>query len=263
MDDLIVLAVGAGVLGLLLGSFANVFIYRWPKGESVITPRSRCPNCKMQVAWYDNIPVISWIILRGKCRGCTQRISIRYPLVELLTGILFFFVVQRYGVSWFTLEALVLVFGLVVISFVDLDTFLIPDIFSLGGLALGLAGAALNPEREFMDAFGGALVGGGFLWLTAYTYWLVRKEEGMGGGDIKLLAWLGAVLGWTAVPFIILVSSVLGSLVGLSIVVANKGNMKTVIPFGPYIAIAGVLFLLGGDKLSEWYLAAFFPWLTG
>lgn len=248
------------ILGLLFGSFANVVILRLPQEQSVIRPRSRCPKCKNPIAFYDNIPVLSWLLLRGKCRKCENRISARYPLVELVTAVLFWALFLKFGWSYTLLEFLILGFGLVVISFIDLDHQIIPDSFSLSGIALGLVGASLNPEREFYSAVAGVLVGGGFLWLVAYTYWVIRNEEGMGGGDIKLLAWLGAYLGWVSIPFIILVSSVLGSIVGLALIKKGEG-LKAAIPFGPFLVAGALIYIFGGNQVALWYLQLFFPWV--
>jgi leader peptidase (prepilin peptidase)/N-methyltransferase len=249
------------VIGLLLGSFANVVIVRLPKEESVIHPRSHCTKCNRPIAFYDNIPVFSWLLLRGKCRHCKASISIRYPLVELLVGVLFAAAYLKMGLSWTFLEYLILIFGLVIISFIDIDHYIIPDSFSLGGIVLGLAGSFLNPEREVMPSVYGVLLGGGFLWLIAYLYILIRKTDGMGGGDIKLLAWIGAVLEWQSIPFIILVSSVIGSIVGIYMAARQKSGMKTVLPFGPFIAMAALVYILGGKGWAMDYLQLFFPWL--
>lgn len=249
----------ASLYGLLLGSFANVVIYRLPKGESVVRPRSRCPKCGTQVAWYDNIPVLSWILLKAKCRKCAAPISWRYPLVELITGGLFAAIVWRYGISWLTLEYLIFAWSLVVVSFIDIDLMILPDVFTLSGIVIGLAGALLNPEREFWPAFAGVLMGGGFLWLIAYLYLLLRKQEGMGGGDIKLLAWIGAILGWTAIPFVILVASIVGSVLGLGLALNSKAGLKSVIPFGPYLAFAAIVYILGGEDVGRWYISLFIP----
>ncbi len=247
------------LLGLLLGSFANVIIYRLPQGKSIVSPRSACPQCGKPVSWYDNIPVLSWLILRGKCRHCCKAISIRYPLVELLMGFLFFAVAYRFGMTWTTLEYLILMFGLVTVSFIDMDHMILPDSFTLSGVVIGLVGAALSPEREFMSALYGVLLGGGFLWAVAYFYFALRNQEGMGGGDIKLLAWLGAVLSWTSVPFIILSSSVIGSVAGLIMALFKDSKLKTTIPFGPYLALGAILYIFVGDELTNWYLDLFIP----
>jgi leader peptidase (prepilin peptidase)/N-methyltransferase len=230
-----------------------------PKGESVVTPRSRCPKCSSLIAWYDNVPVLSWLILRGRCRKCKTPISPRYALVELLTGLVFAGLFYKFGYSWSTLEYLVFAWSLIVCSFIDVDHMILPDVFTLSGIVIGLLGAALNPERQFLPALAGVLMGGGFLWMIAYSYLLLRKEEGMGGGDIKLLAWIGAVLGWTSVPFVILAASVLGSIVGILLAFRSKAGLKSVIPFGPYLAFAALLYLFGGAVIGAWYIGLFLP----
>ncbi len=250
------------LVGACLGSFANVIIYRWPLGESFVQPRSRCSSCKKPVAWRDNIPLLSWLLLRGRCRYCQASFSVRYFMVELLMGVLFVISYKFIGLHWYLLEVLIFIFGIVTASFIDFDHFLLPDFITLSGIAVGLLGALLNPERQFVDALIGVVMGGGFLWATAYIYFLVRKEEGMGGGDIKLLAWIGAILGWKAIPFVIISSSLLGSVVGLLLASRSKSGMKTMIPFGPYLAIGGVLFLFGGESLGLWYLQIFLPALN-
>ncbi len=247
------------VFGALLGSFGNVVIYRLPKGLSVVRPRSHCQSCLKQVAWYDNIPIVSWLILGGKCRHCKVRFSFRYPFVEFLTASLFCAAFLQYGLSWTLLEYLVFIFGLVVCTFIDFDHMILPDEFTISGVALGLVGAWLNPERSFLESLIGVLVGGGFLWLIAFLYFQLTKNEGMGGGDIKLLAWIGAILGWKAVPFVIMVSALTGSAVGISIALRTKGGLKTAIPFGPYLALAALVFVLGGQTLALGYFNFFLP----
>lgn len=211
------------------------------------------------IAWYDNIPIFSWFILKGKCRHCGAKYSFRYVAVELMMAVAFPLVYYFVGWNWTLLEYLILTFGLITVSFIDLDHFLLPDKFTLPGIVIGLLGAALNPERDFMDGILGVVVGGGFLWAIAYFYFAIRKEEGMGGGDIKLLGWIGAVLGWKAIPFVIISSSLIGSVIGLAIASRSQKGMKTVIPFGPYLALGAVLYILGGESLAHWYLGLFLP----
>lgn len=258
-DTDLIFAVFAFVLGALWGSFGNVVILRQPKGESVVKPRSRCGYCSTPIKWYDNVPILAWFWLRGKCRACGQKFSFRYPLVEFITACLFLAVFLKFGWSWYTLELLYFVWALVVCSVIDLDHMILPDVFTLSGIVMGLAGAALNPERDFPGALAGMLMGGGFLWAIAYLYYVLRKEEGMGGGDIKLLAWIGAVLGWTSIPFVIMVSSIIGSIVGLALAFRSQTGLKSVIPFGPYLAGAAILYLLGGEELGRWYISLFLP----
>lgn len=249
------------IFGAIFGSFANVIIFRLPKEESIVKPRSYCYSCKTPIKWYDNIPILSWFILRGKCRHCGAKFSFRYPLVEIITGILFALSYHYAGWTWSLLEYLIFIFGLVVCTFIDLDHMILPDEFTLSGIVIGLIGAALNPQREFMDAFFGVLMGGGFLWGMAYVYYLMTKQEGMGGGDIKLLAWIGALLGWKAIPFVIMSSAIIGSVVGLIAARKQKAGLKTVIPFGPYLALGAVIYLFGGQTIALWYLDLFLPGL--
>lgn len=259
MEYDIILSIGFFVLGLLLGSFGNVVIYRLPLSKSIVTPRSQCQKCGKMVPWYHNIPFFSWFILKGKCYSCKTPFSIRYPLVELIMGVLFYFIYHLFGWQWSTLEYSVFIFGLVVVSFIDLDHFILPDVFTLSGIVFGMVGGYLNPDREFLDSLWGVLLGGGFLWLVAYLYYFFRKEEGMGGGDIKLLAWIGAVLGWKSIPFVIFFSSITGSIVGIVVMIRSKGSLKTVIPFGPYLALGAIVYLFAGADLSQWYLRLIFP----
>lgn len=246
------------LFGAIFGSFANVIILRMPLGESV-WGRSRCNKCKSKIAWYNNIPLFSYFFLRGRCSSCKERFSLRYPLIEFIMASLFALVVYQYGLSWLTVEYLILIFGLVTAAFIDYDYMILPDELTLGGLAIGLVGAALNPERNFSEALIGVLFGGGILWLVAYVYFVFTGREGLGGGDIKLLAWLGALLGWQAIPFIILSSSIVGSIVGLAVSKKNQSSLKTMIPFGPFLALGAILYILGLKSIGIWYVQLFFP----
>jgi leader peptidase (prepilin peptidase)/N-methyltransferase len=244
------------VLGAIFGSFANVIIYRLPMGESIVWPGSCCQSCKQPIAWVHNVPIIAWFWLRGRCAKCGEQYSFRYPLVEFLMGLLFACAIWRLGWSWTTIEALFFIFAAVTASFIDLDHMILPDKFTLSGIVIGLVGAAFNPEREFLDALFGVLAGGGFLWAVAYLYYAVRNREGMGGGDIKLLAWIGALLGWKAIPIVILLSSLGGSFVGITLALRTKDGMKRAIPFGPYLVGAAIIYwLFNGESWAAWYLA--------
>lgn len=248
--------------GAIFGSFANVIILRLPKGESIISPPSRCHSCGAKVKWYDNIPIFSWFILRGRCRNCHTKFSFRYPLTEFMMALAFALAFYFIGWNWFLLEVLIFLFGLITVSFIDIDHFILPDVFTLSGIALGLLGGLLNPERSFVDSLLGCFFGGGFLWAIAYFYYVIRKEEGMGGGDIKLLAWMGALLGWKSIPFIIIASSLVGTVGGAILAIRSQKGMKTVIPFGPYLAFGAVLYLFGGEQIGEWYINFFIPGLS-
>ncbi|MCB9026160.1 MAG: prepilin peptidase [Bdellovibrionaceae bacterium] len=247
--------------GAIFGSFANVIILRLPEGKSVVRPASHCPKCKAKIKWSQNIPIVSWIFLKGKCSVCKNSISFRYPLVEIIMTVGFCALFWLHGWNFYLLEHLILYFGLVTVSFIDLDHMIIPDSFSLGGILIGLLGSLLNPGRTFLQSLGGILMGGGFLWAVAYFYYIWRKKEGMGGGDIKLLAWIGAVLGWKAIPFVILSSSLTGSIVGLLVSVRSKEGMASVIPFGPYLAFGAILYIFLGENTMNWYFGFFLPGL--
>jgi leader peptidase (prepilin peptidase) / N-methyltransferase len=252
-EDIFLITV-VSILGLLLGSFANVFIYRWPRSESVVTPRSRCQKCAKQILWYHNIPVISWLVLRGQCAFCRAPISPRYVLVELLMTLLFGLAAWTMGPSPKLLEALPFIFAVVTASFIDLDHYLLPDILTLSGIVIGLAGAVINPDRSFTSALIGVLVGGGVLWAIAFSYYFFRGKEGLGGGDIKLLAWIGAVLGWQSLPFTILFASVTGAIIGSIVAVSSKQGFGRAIPFGPFLAVGALLYLFGiAESWTLWY----------
>ncbi len=246
------------LMGACLGSFANVVILRLPKNESLMG-RSRCNSCGTTVPWYHNIPIASYFILKGKCSSCQTKFSIRYPLVELIMAGLFLALYTLYGPSWILLEYLIMTWGLVTASFIDWDHMILPNEITYAGLVLGLVGAVLNPERDMWDGIAGFLLGGGSLYLVSWVYFVATGREGLGGGDIKLLAWLGAVLGWKSIAFIVLSSSILGSIVGLYLNRKAEDKMKAMIPFGPFIAIGAVLFVLGLKSVGHWYVELFFP----
>jgi leader peptidase (prepilin peptidase)/N-methyltransferase len=242
-------------LGLIVGSFLNVVIGRLPHGESVVRPGSRCPKCKHAIRWYENIPVVSYLALRGRCRNCKEPISILYPVVELLTGLLFLAAKLRFGLS---LELLLRDFPflaiLVAVTFIDLDHRIIPDPLSLGGLAWGLItslafslipGLGLGVSTGWITSFVGAAVGFGLFYGLAWGYYKMTGRSGLGGGDIKLLAMLGAYLGVSGVFDTILVSSIFGSLVGLSWAMIQRRRsgesvMLVAIPYGPFLVVGGL-----------------------
>lgn len=252
----------AGILGLCIGSFLNVVIYRWPLGLSIVKPRSACPQCKKAIAWYDNIPLLSFLILKGKCRTCHKAVSWRYFLVELLTAALSVATYAYYNdVARYLVYFLLFIAPLIAVIFIDLEHRLIPNAISITGIPVGvlvhywdapLAGGAFALKESLI----GILVGGGFLFLVAWGYEKLRKREGLGGGDIKLAAMLGAFLGWQAILMILLVSSLLGSLIGIC-VVAFKRDWLFAIPFGPFLVLAGYLQLFFGEPILNWYLSHF------
>lgn len=243
------------LIGTAIGSFLNVCIYRIPEGLSVIKPRSRCPKCGTTIRWYQNIPILSFLFLGGKCGSCRARIPLRYSLVEALTGVLFAVVLLYLGLSPATLVYWLFVSALVVITFIDLDHQIIPDVISLPGIVFGFLCSFAIPWLSWTDSLLGILLGGGSLWLVAVLYELVAKKEGMGGGDIKLLAMLGAFLGWKAILPIIFISSLVGSLVGVPLMLMKKADSKLAIPFGPFLALGALIYLFWGPQLIAWYLA--------
>jgi len=242
------------MVGAILGSFSNVVIYRYPLGKSVATPRSHCYSCKKTIPFYFNIPIISWLLLLGRCGFCKSKISVRYFIVEVLMATFFVIAYNKFGLTISFYEALIFIFGLITISMIDFDHYIIPDLFSLSGIVIGVVGAALNPDRSFTDSLLGLFVGGGFLYLTAYIFYMIRKQMGMGGGDIKLISWVGAVLGLVSIPFVIMVSCFLGSLVGVILMLRSGEGRNQKLAFGPYISLAALIYLIWGENLISLYV---------
>ena len=249
--------------GIVLGSFLNVCIGRIPKGESIVHPRSHCPHCLSPIAAYDNIPLLSYVLLRGHCRACAQRISIRYLAVELLTGILTLALYYEFGIGYEFFVTLLLSATLIIISFIDLDVRIVPDIISLPGIAVGLAisvlgyffigsDAGLVPSP--LSSMIGIIAGGGFLLATAWIYEKLTGVEGMGGGDIKLLAMIGAFLGWPAVPVTLFVASLIGSIVGLACMFITGAGRRLALPFAPFLCSGALIFVFVGDEIIRFYL---------
>jgi len=243
----------AGCLGLIFGSFANVCVHRFPRGESIITPGSHCPSCGQAITWFDNIPLLSYLLLHGKCRHCQKEISFRYPLLELLMALSWMGLVWHYGLSRESGLALVVVSMLWVLTLIDLETGLLPDALTLPGIFIGcLFGLWLG---YFVDSVIGAVVGYGFFWLVARLFLLATGREGMGYGDFKLLAMLGAFFGWQALPFIVFAASLIGVVVGGIYLMLSGKNTRAEIPFGPYLALAGIVWMLWGPEWIHAYLA--------
>lgn len=260
MTDLSMVMVGLFVfsLGASWGSFANVCIYRMPRGRSVVKPRSRCPRCRRRIPWHDNIPILSFALLRGRCRSCRSRIAWRYPLVEMLTGLVWVILVVRFGWSVeFVVFAAVAV-GLVIASFIDFEHQVIPDEVSLGGLLCGILASVFYPPlhqttnlaTSLWASVMGAAVGAGSLYGIGVVGRWIFKREAMGLGDVKLLAMLGSFLGWRAILLIIMVASLVGSVVGLVLRVRRRAE---VIPFGPYLSLGGLVAMVWGGPLMAWY----------
>ena len=248
------------VTGAMVGSFLNVVIHRVPRGESVVTPRSRCPSCQHEISWWENIPVVSWLLLRGRCRGCGEAISFRYVLVEilaaLLAGLLFF----RFGPTVIFLFFTYFALNLLALTYIDLDHQLLPDRLTLSGLGIGLLGAPFvlpgAPGPAFLFALQGALVGGGLLYGVAWAYEKMTGRQGMGGGDIKFLAMIGAFLGWEGALLSLFLGSLAGSLIGLALMLGRGANRRLALPFGPFLAIGALVTLLWGPQILHWYFGS-------
>lgn len=244
----------AFLFGLCVGSFMNVCIYRLPNSKSIVHPRSMCPECGKMIQFYDNIPVLSFLLLRRKCRYCKSPISFRYPLVELLGGLFAVCVVLKFGV---TLEGLIHYFfiaALLVITFIDIDYQIIPDRITLPGIPLFFLASFAVPTIGYKDSILGLLAGGGSLFAVAWGYQLVTKREGMGGGDIKLLAMIGTLVGWQGVLFTIFVASAVGTLAGILSMIGQAKDRKLAVPFGPFLSIGAMVYIFFGPELIFWYL---------
>ncbi len=243
----------AFVVGAFIGSFLNVCIYRLPRGESVVWPGSHCPACHKPVAPYDNIPVLSYLLLRGKCRRCAAPISIQYPFVELLNGLAYVLVLWRFGLTWPAAAYAALCSALIVVSGIDLEHQIIPDRITLPGLAIGLVAAATILPITLVNALLGVAVGGGLLWLLAWLSPYLFGKEGMGGGDIKLMGMVGAFLGWKPALLTIMLGAISGSVVGVTLIGFKVLRRDQYIPFGPFLALGAALALFCADDLLAWY----------
>ena len=264
------------VMSLAIGSFLNVVIHRLPKmlerqwrdelselnGQEIaagprynlMVPRSACPACGHAIGALENVPLISYFALRGKCAGCKARISPRYPLVEALTGVLSGYIAWRYGFTWQTLALLVFVWSMIALAFIDLDTFYLPDDITLplvwAGLLANMGGLFVDLQSAVIGAIAGYLA----LWMVFWGYKLATGKDGMGYGDFKLLAAIGAWLGWKMLPVVILLSSLVGAIVGISLIVFARHGRNVPIPFGPYLVLGGLIALFWGDQLLHYYL---------
>ena len=242
------------IFGALVGSFLNVCIFRLPNEESIIWPGSHCPHCEKPIRFYDNIPLISFLVLKGKCRDCRAPISLQYPLVEGITALSTLFLIIKFVPSLSYLVYFAFVSALIVITVIDLYHQIIPDVISLPGIGVGLLVSLIIPQITFSNSLIGVLLGGGSLFLVATLYQWLFKREGMGGGDVKLLAMIGAFLGWKAVLLTILLSSLIGSVTGILMMVVKGKDFKYAIPFGPFLSLGAVISLFYGEEIVRWYL---------
>ena len=237
----------AFIFGAAIGSFLNVCIFRIPAHESIVKPLSQCPHCHQPIRFYDNIPMISFLVLRARCRDCGGKISWRYPLVELITALLALLLFMKFGLTLNFLVFFIFTAVLITISFIDLDHQIIPDILSLPGIPIFFLAAIFIVRLPWHEALIGLLIGGGMLFLIAFVYELLTKREGMGGGDIKLLAMIGGFLGWKSFIFVLLFSSLAGAVVGITVMIIKKQDMKYAVPFGPFLSLAAVAYIFWGE----------------
>lgn len=244
----------AFLLGVVLGSFLNVCIRRLPAGESIVSPPSHCPQCNARIRSRDNIPLLSYVALRGRCRACGTSIPVRYPVVEALTGGMLVLLAWRFGLSTRLVADVIFMAALIVVSFIDLDHQIIPDVISLPGIVVGLVFAVAGWGPPLVASVAGVLLGGGILYAVAAGYQLLTGREGMGGGDIKLLAMIGAFLGWRGVLVTLVLGSFTGALIGIGLMAVRGADSRVPIPFGPFLALGAVCALFCGDALIQWYL---------
>jgi leader peptidase (prepilin peptidase)/N-methyltransferase len=249
----IVPVIVAGLFGAVIGSFLNVCIYRLPLGRSVVWPGSACGSCGHMLAWYENIPLVSYLVLRGRCGACRSPISLRYPLVELLTAAMFAGAWWYYGPTPLLASRLIFGCGLIVLFAIDLEHHLLPNVITLPGIIVGFA-FSLITEPGWFASLVGIFVGGGVLWLVAEAYYFIRHEEGLGMGDVKMLAMIGAFVGWKLTLITLMMASFAGSIVGILLIVSRRGGMKYALPFGTFLAMGAALAATIGPGVLDWYV---------
>ena len=243
------------IIGACIGSFLNVCIYRIPENNSIITPGSFCPACKKGIPFYCNIPVLSYLFLKGRCKFCHKPISIRYPIIEILAGMFAVVLFYKFGIGQVMIYWFIFISVLITISFIDIDHQIIPDVISLPGILVFASSFYFLPEMTLKNTLLGIVAGGGSLYAVAFLYYLLKKQEGMGGGDIKLLAMIGAAIGIKGVFFTIFAGSLLGTFFGLLIMIYTKiADSKLKIPFGPFLSMGAILYIFFGEQLILWYL---------
>lgn len=240
------------VIGAVVGSFLNVCIWRIPEGESIVFPASHCPKCGKSIRPWDNIPVLSYLLLRGRCRDCGAPISAQYPAVEVLTALSSLLIYLEFGFSFAGLSAFAFTAALIVVTFIDLEHQIIPDVVTLPGIPLFLVLGVAFMGVSLSDGLIGLIAGGGFLFLIAYGYEKLTGREGMGGGDIKLLAMMGAFLGWQSLYFIVFVASMTGAVAGIAAMVLKKKDTKFAVPFGPFLSFAAFAYLYAGKAVMNY-----------
>jgi len=241
------------VFGLIIGSFLNVVIYRVPRGLNISKPRSACPHCGNLIAWYRNVPVFAWIALRGRCGDCRGPISVRYPLVEAAVGVLFGVALYRWGISWSALSSMIFGASMLVLALIDYDFKILPNAITLPGIVVGFGLSFLDPRITWVDSAIGIAAGGGLLYAVAWIYLKLRHQQGMGMGDVKMIAMIGAFVGWQGVLLTIFLGSFFGSVVGLTLMKIKGREWDYALPFGTFLALSAVIVDWGGPELLAWY----------
>jgi leader peptidase (prepilin peptidase)/N-methyltransferase len=244
----------AAAFGAVIGSFLNVCIYRLPRGRSVVWPASACPSCRRSLSWFENVPVLSYLVLRGRCRTCRAPIAIRYPFVEVLTTLMFAAAWWYYGPGLAFFSRVVFGAALIVLFAIDLEHHILPNVITIPGIILGFAFSVLTGDPGWQSSLIGIVVGGGSLFLLAEGYYRVRKQEGLGMGDVKMLAMIGAFIGWRLTLVSLMLASFAGSIVGVALIVSKRGGMKYALPFGTFLALGAAASATFGPALLDWYL---------
>jgi leader peptidase (prepilin peptidase)/N-methyltransferase len=247
----VVAAIGA--FGACIGSFLNVCIYRLPLGQSLVWPGSRCTSCGRALSWFDNIPILSWVFLRGRCRTCRAPVSAMYPIVEATTALAFIGAYLLYGFTLLALVRVLFACALIVLFVTDLQHKILPNVITLPGIVIGFICSFFLPPG-WRDSLIGILIGGGVLFAIAEGYYRIRGEEGLGMGDVKLLAMIGAFLGWKLVILTLMLASFSGSIIGVAMIASKRGDMKYALPFGTFLAIGAVVSAAWGTPMVDWYL---------
>ena len=242
------------ILGLIVGSFSNVCIYRIPRNESIVYPASHCPKCSTTIRLIDNIPLLSYFLLKGRCRNCGSKISIQYPIVELLTGLIYLIIYLTYDLSIQSLIYIILSSALIIIAFIDLKEQIIPDVISLPGVVAGLVISFFVPYISSLSSLLGIIAGGGTILIIALIGTIIFKKEAMGGGDVKLAAMVGAFLGWKYVILALFLGFFIGALAGIFLILAKIRSREDMIPFGPFIVVGSIAAILWGERILLWYL---------
>ncbi len=247
----------AALFGAVVGSFLNVVIYRLPLGQSIVTPPSKCPRCGYRLRWFDNVPIFGWLLLKGRCRNCQSPISVQYPAVELITAVVFVLVVWLTPPGPLLATRLLLVCILIVLFGIDLEHQILPNSITLPGIVAGLLLSTIAPPG-LRDALIGVVLGAAILYAIAWGYYLWRREEGLGMGDVKMLAMIGAFLGWKAVLVTLVLSSFSGAVIGVALIASRRGDMKLALPFGTFLAIGALVAMLAGEPMVAWYAGFFY-----